>query len=253
MRVEEALRELGAADSLLGTMEKRCLDRFGYLPLEGLLSEDQVEAFKARFDELVEQEGKEAGREVHQEEGTLRLANLIDKGDMFKICISHPKVLSAIRHVLGPEFKLSSLNGRAALPGQGLQDLHADWSKGVEPRDYYVCNSVWLLSDFTESNGATRVVPGSHKSRQHPRDVLEDAKAQHPDQVLLTARAGTVVIFNAHTWHGGTLNQTDENRYGLHGYYTRRDQKQQTDQRASLSDSTLNRLSEAQRTILDAA
>lgn len=215
------------------------------------MSGEQVAALKARFDELVEEEGEDAGKEVHQEEGTNRLSNLIDKGEVFEICISHPKVLAAIRHVLGPEFKLSSLNGRAALPGQGLQALHADWKEGVEPGDYYVCNSVWLLTDFTEDNGATRVVPGSHNSRQHPRDALEDPKAPHPDQVLLTAKAGTVVVFNAHTWHGGTLNTTSSARYGLHGYYTRRDQKQQTDQRASLSKVTVDRLSEAALTILD--
>ncbi len=252
MTVEEAIRELGARAELLSEEERAFLDENGYLPLAGILNEEQVAGLRNRFDQLVEAEGQEGGKEVHQEQGTNRLANLIDKGEVFQICISHPKVLAAMRHVLGPEFKLSSLNGRAALPGQGLQGLHADWKEGVEPGDYYVCNSIWLLSDFTEDNGATRVVPGSHNSRQHPRDVLEDQKAPHPDQVLLTAKAGTVVIFNAHIWHGGTMNRTDEPRYGLHAYYTRRDQKQQTDQRASLSKATVDRLSEAQRTILDA-
>ena len=156
-----------------------------------------------------------------------------------------------MRHVLGPEFRLSSLNGRASLPGQGLQGLHADWGESVEPGDYYVCNSIWLLCDFTEHNGATRVVPGSNRSGQHPKDVLEDATAPHPDQVILTAKAGTVVIFNSHTWHGGTLNQSDSPRYGLHSYFTRRDQRQQTDQRASLADATKARLSQAARVILD--
>jgi ectoine hydroxylase-related dioxygenase (phytanoyl-CoA dioxygenase family) len=252
MTVEEAMRELGAREELLSEEERATLDGNGYLPLAGILNEEQVAGLRNRFDQLVEAEGQEGGKEVHQEQGTNRLANLIDKGEVFQICISHPKVLAAMRHVLGPEFKLSSLNGRAALPGQGLQGLHADWKEGVEPGDYYVCNSLWLLSDFTEDNGATRVVPGSHNSRQHPRDVLEDPKAPHPDQVLLTAKAGTVVIFNAHIWHGGTMNRTDEPRCGLHAYYTRRDQKQQTDQREWLSEATMERLSEAQRTILDA-
>ena len=252
MTVEEAIRELGAREELLSEEERATLDENGYLPLAGILNEEQVAGLRNRFDQLVEAEGQEGGKEVHQEQGTNRLSNLIDKGEVFEICISHPKVLAAMRHVLGPEFKLSSLNGRAALPGEGLQGLHADWKEGVEPGDYYVCNSIWLLSDFTEDNGATRVVPGSHNSRQHPRDVLEDAKAPHPDQVLLTAEAGTVVIFNAHIWHGGTMNRTDEPRYCLHAYYTRRDQKQQTDQREWLSKATIERLSEAQRTILDA-
>jgi len=252
MTTVEALTEFGVTGSELDSRERRFLDENGYLPLEGVLDAERISALKSRFDELVEEEGAAAGTEVHQEAGTNRLSNLIDKGEMFHICISHPKVLAAIHHVLGDAFKLSSLNGRAALPGQGLQGLHADWKEGVEPGDYYVCNSIWLLSDFTEENGATRVVPGSHNSRQHPRDVLDEPTAPHPDQVLLTANAGTVVIFNSHTWHGGTLNTTDQPRYGLHAYYTRHDQKQQTDQRANLSQATLDKLTPAQRTILDA-
>ena len=251
MTMEDALAELGVRDDLLSDKERAFLDENGYLPIQGLLSNDQVQALKARFDELVEQEGEDGGKEVHQEAGTHRLANLANKGAVFEICFTHPRVLTAMRHVLGPNFRLSSLNGRAALPGQGLQKLHADWGKGVEPGDYYVCNSIWLLSDFTEENGATRVVPGSHNSRQHPRDALEDPEAPHPDQVLLTAPAGTVVIFNSHTWHGGTLNQSDQPRYGLHSYFCRRDQKQQTDQKALIGPETYNRLSEAAQTILD--
>ena len=253
MTTLEALRALGVEGNELSEDEKSFLDENGYLPLPNLLSHEQVDELRRRFDELVEEEGEDAGKEVHQEVGTNRLSNLIDKDEMFAICISHPKVLAAMHHVLGDEFKLSSLNGRAALPGQGLQGLHADWKEGVEPGDYYVCNSIWLLNDFTEENGATRVVPGSNRSGQHPRDALEDPKASHPDEVLLTGEGGTVVIFNSHTWHGGTLNRSDRSRYGLHGYYTRRDQKQQLDQRASLSKETLSRLSEAQKTILDVA
>jgi len=251
MTTLEALSELGVSEDTLSEDEKAYLDKNGYLPLEGLLSEAEADGLRQRFDELVEVEGEDAGKEVHQEAGTYRLSNLIDKDERFWICISHPKVLAAMHHVLGDAFKLSSLNGRAALPGQGLQGLHADWKGRIEPGDYYVCNSIWLLSDFTKRNGATRVVPGSHDSGMNPREDLEDPSADHPDQVLLTAKKGTVVIFNSHTWHGGTLNQTDHPRYGLHGYYTRRDQKQQMDQKVSLSAETVGRLSDAQRVILD--
>lgn len=251
MKMTDALDALGVTSDQLSDEERFHLDERGYLPLEGVLNDAQVRFLRARFDELVEIEGHAAGKEVHQEEGTNRLSNLVDKGPEFEVCISHPKVLAAMRHVLGSKFRLSSLNGRAALPGQGLQALHADWREGVEPGDYYVCNSIWLLSDFTRENGATRVVPGSHRSRQHPRDALEDPKAPHPEEVILLGKAGTVVVFNAHMWHGGTVNTTDEPRYGLHGYYTRRDQKQQTDQRAMLSKKTVARLNRALRTIVD--
>ena len=251
MRCEEALAQLNVSQDLLSHDEKQFLDEQGYLPLPEIMNHAQVDALRTRFDELVEEEGEKAGTEVHQEAGTNRVSNLVDKGEIFEICFTHPRVLAAMRHVLGPDFRLSSLNGRAALPGQGLQGLHADWATGVEPGDYYVCNSIWLLSDFTEQNGATRVVPGSNRSGQHPKDALDDPTAPHPDEVILTAPAGTVVVFNSHTWHGGTLNRSDEPRYGLHSYFTRRDQRQQTAQKALLSEETKARLSEAARVILD--
>ncbi|MEE3043014.1 MAG: phytanoyl-CoA dioxygenase family protein [Candidatus Latescibacterota bacterium] len=251
MRCEEALAQLNVSQDLLSHDEKQFLDEQGYLPLPEIMNHAQVDALRTRFDELVEEEGEKAGTEVHQEAGTNRLSNLVDKGEIFEICFTHPRVLAAMRHVLGPDFRLSSLNGRSALPGQGLQGLHADWATGVEPGDYYVCNSIWLLSDFTEQNGATRVVPGSNRSGQHPKDALDDPTAPHPDEVILTAPAGTVVVFNSHTWHGGTLNRSDEPRYGLHSYFTRRDQRQQTAQKALLSEETKARLSEAARVILD--
>ena len=152
MTIQEALFALGATEDQLSDDERQFLDDNGYLPLRGLLSDTQVDALRDRFEQLVSEEGDAAGSEVHQEAGTQRLSNLVDKGEVFEICISHPKVLAAMRHVLGPEFRLSSLNARAALPGHGLQGLHADWSTGVDPGDYYVCNSIWLLCDFSEEN-----------------------------------------------------------------------------------------------------
>jgi ectoine hydroxylase-related dioxygenase (phytanoyl-CoA dioxygenase family) len=156
-----------------------------------------------------------------------------------------------MNHVLSGDFKLSSLNSRVALPGEGLQALHADWGAAVEPDDYQVCNSIWLLSDFTAENGATRVIPGTHRSRQRPNDAITDTKATHPDEIQLIAPAGTVVIFNSHVWHGGTLNRTDAPRYALHSYFCRRHQPQQTNQREHLSAETVARFSEAARFILD--
>ena len=251
MTMEEALFELGVRDDTLTKDEKSFLDQNGYLSLPGILSPDQVATLRARYDERVKKEGEDAGKEVHQEEGTHRLADLVNKGEMFEVCFTHPRVLAAMKHVLGANFKISSLNGRAALPGQGLQGIHADWANAVEPGDYFVCNSIWLLSDFSPENGATRVVPGSHRGRQHPRDVLEDPKAPVPNELIITEKAGTVVIFNAHTWHGGTLNSTNKPRYGLHGYYCRRDQKQQLVQKDYIQPQTYNRLSQAARMILD--
>ena len=250
MNINQALEALDVRDDTLSLEEKNYLDEQGYLALPDILSATQVEAFCQRLAALGQAEGTAAGKEVHQEQGTLRLSDLVNKDPIFEICFTHPRVLAAMHHVLQGEFKLSSLNFRAALPGQGLQALHADWGQAVAPGDYYVCNSIWLLDDFTSENGATRLVPGSQKSGKRPQDLLPDPKASHPDEVLITGKAGTVVIFNSHTWHGGTLNQSHAPRRAMHSYFCRRDQVQQLDQAKYLRPETATRLSEAARYIL---
>jgi ectoine hydroxylase-related dioxygenase (phytanoyl-CoA dioxygenase family) len=251
MTIGDALKDLGALPSVLSADEQAVLDRDGYLVLPGILTAEQVAAMNAVLDRLAVEEGDRAGTEVHQEPGTVRLSNLVNKWDGFDICFSHPRVLSGIAQVLGGDLKLSSLNFRSALPGSGLQGLHCDWSGPVPAGDYHVCNSIWLLDDFSPENGATRVVPGSHQWEKTPQQTMEDASAPHPDEVVLTAPAGTVVIFNSHTWHGGTLNRSSLPRRGMHSYFCRREHPQQLDQRRWLDVSTVARLSEAQRVVLD--
>jgi len=251
MNMQTALSSFGVTDTTLSRAEKRQLDEHGFLPLPDLIPQTQAEALRTRFQELIREEGEKAGLEVHQEAGTERLANLVDKDALFDICFTHPRVLAAINHVLQGDFKLSSLNGRAALPGEGHQALHADWSEGVDPSNYQVCNSIWLLVDFTPENGATRIVPGSHRSGQVPQTALDDPRAEHPEEALVTGTAGTVVIFNSHLWHGGTVNRTESRRYALHSYFTRRHHTPQTDFQELISDATRARLSPAARFILD--
>jgi ectoine hydroxylase-related dioxygenase (phytanoyl-CoA dioxygenase family) len=94
-------------------------------------------------------------------------------------------------------------------------------------------------------------VPGSHRADTVPRLAMPDPTAPHPDEVLLIAPAGTVVVFNSHTWHGGTVNRTDRPRRALHSYFARRDRGQQTDQRKYLRPETRAGLSPAACFILD--
>jgi phytanoyl-CoA dioxygenase PhyH len=225
-----ALRELGVSPRHLSAAEKARLDEDGFLPLPGLLSAGQLQVIRRRLAELATAEGQRAGAEVHQEEGTGRLADLVNTDPVFDVCFTCPRVLGAIAHVLG-DFTLSSLNSRAALPGHGHQRLHADWGKAVSPGNYRVCNSIWLIDDFTEFNGATRVVPGSHRSARLPREVMANLTSPHPGEVKILGTAGTVVIFNSHLWHGGTLNVPGRPRRALHSYFCRRGLKQQLGRR----------------------
>jgi len=250
MDMTSALAGLGVTASSIDDETRKRLDRDGYAPLEGVLSSQLLAVMRNRLAGLLAAEGERAGLEVHQEAGTDRLADLVNKDPVFEICFTHPRLLACVAHVLG-EFKLSSLNFRAALPGQGLQALHAEGGPVTKPSGYEVCNSLWLLDDFTAANGATRVVPGSHRSGKSPRDVMSDVRAVHPGEVLLLAPAGTVVVFNSHLWHGGTLNRSLMPRWALHSYFTLRGSSQQLDQRKYIRPETLRRLAPAARYVLD--
>lgn len=252
------LSDLGVGNDLLSEDEKSFLDENGYLNLGKLLSDEQLDTIRDRISFLIREEGEKAGSEVFdspyirhpKEEGADRLADLVNKGSIFDLFYTHPKVLAAVAHVVGPDLKLSSLNYRAAKPGMGAQKLHVDWHEAVNPGDFKVCNTIWLLDDFNQDNGPTRVVPGTHKNGRLPQDELDDPWATHPDQVLIKAPAGTVVAFNSHTWHGGTTNTTDQYRRSIHSYFCRRDQPQQIDQSRFIRQETLDRLSSAAVDIL---
>ncbi len=207
---------------------RRRLDESGYVILENLMPPHLLAGLRRRVDELFAIEGAAAGSEFRQEPGSRRLANVVDKGPIFLDVILHPVVLEGMGWILGPRFKLSSLNVRSANPQNGVsQPLHADAGAIADEQAYWVANSVWMLDDFTERNGALRIVPGSHRWRKLPQQELSDPAAPHPDEILVTGKAGTVVVMNAHMWHGGTANSTNAPRCAIHGFYTRWDKPQQ--------------------------
>jgi ectoine hydroxylase-related dioxygenase (phytanoyl-CoA dioxygenase family) len=206
---------------------------------------------RARILELFEEEGDRAGSEFKTEEHARRLANLVDKGEVFRRAIALRRMLEPVRHVLGGDCKLSSLNARSADPHTDAgQPLHVDMSAIPDARGYWVCNTVWMLDDFTEQNGPTRMIPGSHKWGQRPQDVLPDPLAPHPQEVLLTGKAGTIAVMNAHLWHGGTANRTAAPRLAMHGFYCRRDKPQQQYQKGLLRPEVQASLSPELRWIL---
>jgi ectoine hydroxylase-related dioxygenase (phytanoyl-CoA dioxygenase family) len=130
------------------------------------------------------------------------------------------------------------------------QPLHCDAGSLPDDKGYCVCNTIWLLDDFTPENGATRIVPGSHKWGRLPQAVLADPAAPHPEEILVTSRAGSVVVMNTHAWHGGTANQTDRPRRALHSFYCRFDQPQQQYQKRLLRPETQKSVSGVVRDLL---
>ena len=226
------------------------LDEDGYLVLDGFMSADLLRRLRERVEQLFVEEGDAAGAEFKQEPDCRRLANLVDKGAVFREVIAHPRLLEFVRHVLGPAIKLSSLNARSANPGGGAQPLHADMAAVADAKGFWVCNTVWMLDDYTPDNGALRLVPGSHRWGRLPQEALADPLVNHPEQVLITGRAGSVVVLNAHAWHAGTANRTGCPRTSLHAFYCRRDRPRQQYQKRLLRPEVQQSLPPALRDLL---
>ena len=116
---------------MLAQSQKRQLDELGYLELPGFVPPRLLAKLRERVETLWEQEGDEAGSEFRHEPGTRRLANLVDKGAIFAELVVMPEILECIEHVIGPNYKLSSLNARSANPHNAeSQPLHVDARAG---------------------------------------------------------------------------------------------------------------------------
>jgi ectoine hydroxylase-related dioxygenase (phytanoyl-CoA dioxygenase family) len=244
---------------MLTKQEIEFLDTYGYLNLGILLTPEQVKQVNDRLAELMQEEGENAGAELAEskyirhpkEEGADRLADLVNKGQVFDVFYTHPRVLAGIEAVLGQSYKLSSLNYRAAKPNKGHQKLHVDWKNAAVDGAYKVCNSIWLFDDFTEHNGSTRIVPKTHTLSLLPDEAMADTNDKHPDEIRIIAPAGSVFIFNSHVWHGGTTNQTGKDRRSIHSYFCTREQPQQIDQKQYITEATRQRIGQKGVWILD--
>ncbi len=176
------------------------LDDEGWLVLPDVLDASAVAAMREAFERAATTQ-KEAGAR----EGGTRHITLEDAS--FGMARTEPRVLEAVRHVIDRDFGLMNWGGRDPLPGFGQQGLHADWHARAAWEPYSAATALWLLDDFTPDNGATRLVPGSHRKGAVPK-AFRDPEQRHPEEKTVVARAGSVLVFNGHLWHSGTRNRT---------------------------------------------
>jgi ectoine hydroxylase-related dioxygenase (phytanoyl-CoA dioxygenase family) len=256
-----ALRSFGVTPGLLADHERAALDADGFVVLPGILSPREIGAMNARLDEAIAAARDLCGADPRRnpfpryaafDDDEIVMKDLVNCGPEFDIALSHPRVLAAVQRVLGDNLKLSYLHMRQPVAGGGHQDLHLDTYEdpAVHPVHYF-CNTIWMLDDFTEDSGPTRFVPGSHRRGVDPRTAMGDPYADHPDQVLATGPAGSVIVFDGHVWHGGTSNSSGARRRGLFSAWVHRGSYPIEDQRKMLRAETSARLDDARSFLLD--
>jgi ectoine hydroxylase-related dioxygenase (phytanoyl-CoA dioxygenase family) len=183
----------------------------GFTILHDVFDAARAVALVARLDELESSLGITPADNSFEGSATVRIYNLLVHGELFEAVPVEPRVLSVVEGVLDRGCLISSLSSIAIGPGETAQPIHADDQVMPLPRPHVatVCNSMWALSDFTEDNGATRVVPGSHRWADAPE------YGTHYDSVPAVMPRGSVLVWHGSLWHGGGANATDERRYGL--------------------------------------
>jgi len=219
---------------------KADLAEHGFCLIEGALSADRVAALRARIMQLTDEEIADGTDYVYDGGANQRVWSLLRKDDMFVELACEPIVMQLMDHILGFNFLLSNIDVNIAGPGGNPMFLHADQSFLPPPWPWpAVANVMWMLDDFTEENGATRIVPGSHTLHRGP-DYGPDDLAR--PNVPVIAPAGTAMVFEGRLWHQtGANTTTDQRRVGILSYYCRPFVRQQENFFASLPADVLEK------------
>ena len=170
---------------------------------------------------LVEEARRDPARAEGVRGGTLHLDGLAGPSSGVAPVWRDLRVLAVVRHHLGAEAVLGDAAYRAPLPGHGGQTLHTDWTGPVAPGDWRVANLLVALVPFAGDDGATRVVPGTHRAPD-PRFRPKAPTDRHPQEQRLRGPAGTGFVFSGHVLHSGTTNRSSTPRHALLVTYGRR-------------------------------
>ena len=220
------------------------MDTHGYCVLDNILSEDELSSIRKRLAEQLEAEAQ-LGQAHHLPDKKQLVMFLLNKGKVFRDLLLKPALHGLLRHVLGEAYLLSSYHAHLAHPG-GKRAFHTDqfWMPPpttpekvtllrpgsitrADNRGHHVggnelmnaatisaavvCNAMWMIDDFTDENGATLVVPGSHLSGRQPDADLD----QEANWVPAVGHAGSVLVFEGRVWHSTGINRTQRPRIGL--------------------------------------
>lgn len=188
------------------------IERDGFTILERVIPPALVDAIASELASIEVSERIVPTLNPFEGDKTVRIYNLLARGRVFEQIPVHDAVLPLVEKVLDKGCLVSSLSSIGIDPGQTAQPMHADDQLIPLPRPHVpiVCNTMWAITDFTEENGATVVVPGSHKADKPPEPWQRCEGA-----VAAVMPKGSVLVYNGSLWHGGGENKSAARRMGV--------------------------------------
>jgi ectoine hydroxylase-related dioxygenase (phytanoyl-CoA dioxygenase family) len=190
------------------------LARDGYVILERAIDRvaiDELFAALAPFEAH-----RPMGRTAFEGRRSQRVYSLAGKGEPFLRLAEHPDVIALLDRALLPNYLLSTAQSIRLHPGEAAQAWHTDDAFYLSPRPHdrpLAISVIWAIEDFTADNGATEVIPGSHRwGTEHPDTQAFEA-------VAAVMPAGSAIVFDAALWHRGGSNQSSHTRLGLSPQY----------------------------------
>ena len=183
----------------------------GYTVIEHVASADLVDCLRRALEHVEREHNLGCAKTSLEGYKTVRINNLLTYDQLFWEVPLNENVLPVVERVLDRECLLSSFCSLILGPGQEAQPIHEDTQLIPLPRPHIpiTLNAIWALSDFTSENGATRIVPGSHKFDSFP-EYGKDYEA-----ITATMAAGSVMLFDSALWHGGGANVSEGRRFAV--------------------------------------
>jgi ectoine hydroxylase-related dioxygenase (phytanoyl-CoA dioxygenase family) len=214
------------------------IDERGFVIIRRLLAPSTLDAMRAAL--VPHLAGELLGRNDFEGHQTERVYSLVGLDAVFQDLVEHPRILAICDALLEPNYLLTASQAINILPGETPQSFHTDDSfyHLSRPRPAISVSTIWVVDAFTSENGATQVVPGSHRwgdeiwSTLRPVDFITvDAAARMPrpagplPEALrgkvedVTMEPGSVIVFLGTLVHRGGENRSDRARLALSNQY----------------------------------